>query len=127
MILFDCSADDTRDANAVAAHGHGAILTIAVLHSRIHGLAVLGAQLEDVPDLDATRDAERTFSTRRRITGDDVTDIDGLRHGQITLEIDADVVEAMFVRTARKVCKGTRPSLSHSVRAISAPPKRPAT
>jgi hypothetical protein len=27
--------------------------------------------------------------------------------------------------SARKVCRGTRPSLAHSVRAISAPPRRP--
>ena len=47
------AADDARDADAVAAHLHRLRGALLVEERGLHRLGVLGAQLEDVADLDA--------------------------------------------------------------------------
>src|SRR2546430_5731728 len=46
-------------------------------HQRLHGLAVLAAQLEDVTDLDAARDLQPSCAGRAGIALDDVAQIRG--------------------------------------------------
>src|SRR3989338_2573450 len=58
VVLLDGGGDDARDADAVAAHGHDDALSSLIEHCGVQLLAVLGAELEDVADLDAAADAE---------------------------------------------------------------------
>ena len=47
------AADGARDADAVAAHLDRLLLAVGVEEGRAHRLAVLGAEVEDLADLDA--------------------------------------------------------------------------
>jgi len=72
VILLDGRRHDARHTNAIAAHEHGHGLALLVEHGGIHGLAVLAAELEDVADLDAARDAERALAGRARVARHDL-------------------------------------------------------
>src|SRR3989344_4823583 len=52
VVLFNGGGDHARHADAVATHGHDHALAGLVETGGVHGLAVLGAELEHVTDLD---------------------------------------------------------------------------
>ena len=53
VVLLNRRGGKARDTDAVAAHFHRLGLTVHIQERRVHGLAVLGAQIEDVADLNA--------------------------------------------------------------------------
>ena len=58
VILFDGCGDYAAYANTVTAHGDGDVFAVFIQHFGLHGLAVLGAKLENVTDLDTALDAQ---------------------------------------------------------------------
>src|SRR6185369_14014941 len=56
VVLLDRGRHDARYADAVAAHLHVLRLPALVEVGRVHAFRVLGAELEDMPDLDAAAD-----------------------------------------------------------------------
>src|SRR5262249_34103914 len=64
---------------------------------------VLGAQLEDVPDLDAALDLQRALAVRARVAFDDVADVADFPFRLQVAPVDAGEVEAGLVRAADEV------------------------
>ena len=71
VVLLGHRGDDARHADPVAAHDHGVLVPGVVLVAGVERLAVLGADLEDVADLDAPVDRERRPAAGARIAGRD--------------------------------------------------------
>src|SRR3990172_7515477 len=110
VVLLDGGGDDARDADAVAAHGHDDALSGFVEHRGVQLLAVLGAELEDVADLDAAADAEGAAAFARAGIGagvalDDLADVgdDGL--GRIASPVDVHKVLAVYICAADEARK----------------------
>ena len=59
MVLFDGGSYDAGHTNPVASHWHVARRAFRVEYRHVHGFAVLGAELEDLANLDATGDRQR--------------------------------------------------------------------
>ena len=82
-------------ADAVAAHDHDAILAVGILHRRTHRGRILGAELEDVADFDAARNAARVplpSGAGSPATTLRMSTVSGAARSR--LEVDARVVEA---------------------------------
>ena len=104
VVLLDRGAEDAGDADAVAAHLQQLRLAGFVEVGRVHRLAVLRAEEEHVPDLDAALDGQRAPSIGRRVAGDDIADVgDQVRLGQVAAPVDAGQVEVGFVGAADEV------------------------
>ena len=71
VVLLDDRGDDARHADAVAAHHHRVLLAVLVGVVRVERLAVLGAELEHVPDLDAAVDRQRLAAAGARVARHD--------------------------------------------------------
>ena len=67
MALLDDRLQGAGDADAVAAHDRGLLLAGFVEEQRVERLAVLGAELEDVADLDGAADLERLAALGARL------------------------------------------------------------
>src|SRR5690606_32106924 len=75
VVLFDGGCDDAADADAVTAHDHCLFAAFLAEYLRAHGLAVLGAELEDVADLDTPSDFQGALAVRARIPAHHVADV----------------------------------------------------
>jgi len=62
MVLLNGGSRQARDANAVATHFHELRLAVDIQKSRIHGLAVFGAQIEHMADLNATLNRQHALA-----------------------------------------------------------------
>ena len=95
MVLLDGGGDHPGHADAVATHEgiHGVALVIQ--NDRLHGLAVGGAELKYVPDLDPAGDGQGAAPIGRWISLDGVAKVGDHGLGQVTAPVDAGVV-AMF-------------------------------
>ena len=103
MVLLDGRRHDARHADAVAAHVHRDVAALFVLDAGLHGLAVLAAELEDVPDLDAAGDRERARALRAAVAVDDVAQVRGRGFRQVASPVDAREVRIGLVRAADEV------------------------
>ena len=61
-VLLDGGGDHPGDTDAIAAHLHDGGLAVLVQHGSLHGLGVLGTQLEDVAHLDAALEQQGTLA-----------------------------------------------------------------
>src|SRR6266849_8588608 len=75
VVLLDRGRGGPSHADPIAAHYHHPLLALLVEVDRLHLLAVLGPQHEDVADLDAADDAQRLRAARTGVAGDGVPDI----------------------------------------------------
>src|SRR5690606_37911631 len=64
VVLLDRSGNHPGNADPIAAHGQGDRLAILTHDTAVHGLAVLGAKLEDMSNLDAALDHQRALAVR---------------------------------------------------------------
>src|SRR5574343_1921013 len=103
VALLDGGADDTRDADAVAAQFHDLALAVFIEIAAAERLGVLLAQLENVADFDAAQDFQLAPAIRRRVTGDDVAQVENFRFRQVAAEIDPGQVEAGLLGSADKI------------------------
>src|SRR3984893_13994773 len=75
VVLFDGRGHDARHTDTVAAHVERGFAARLIEHQRLHRLAVLAAQLEDVTHLDAARDLQAPLAGRAGIALDDVAQV----------------------------------------------------
>jgi hypothetical protein len=104
MVLLNGGRRQPRDANAIAAHFHELRFAVHVQKGGVHGLAVLGAQVKHMADLDTALDRQQPFAIRRRVARHHVAQIChevGFR--QVTTPIDARHVEIDLIGTANPV------------------------
>src|SRR5690606_6348110 len=103
MILLDRRGYDAGHTDAVAAHLHRTGLPFGIEHGRVHRAAVLVAELEDLPDLDAARDRELAAAARARVAGDRVAQIRDFGELRVAFPADAAIVIVRTVRAADEV------------------------
>jgi hypothetical protein len=58
VVLLNGGGHRAADADAIATHDHWMRRACAVEVGGAHGLTIFGAELKDVPDLDAAHDAQ---------------------------------------------------------------------
>ena len=103
MILLDCGCHDARYTDAVAAHHHRDFLALLVQHGGLHGLAVAGAELKYVSDLDAARNGQRAIAIRAGIAVHRIAQVGRFRFRQVTPPVDTAQMFAILVGAADKV------------------------
>src|SRR5690606_40373117 len=91
------------DADAVGAHDDGVAVAGLVLDVRAERLGVLGAELEDVADLDALPQVELGPALHAAVTLGDGAEIGPLADGDIAGDVDAPVVPVVLVGAGRSV------------------------
>ena len=69
VVLLDHGGQGARDADAVAAHDEVLLGSVLVGEGRAHRLGVLGAELEDLADLDAASALERAAALGTAVSG----------------------------------------------------------
>src|SRR5258705_7179969 len=95
--LFDCRRHHARHPHNVAAHVQGGFAARLIEHQRLHGLAVLAAQLEDVAHLDTARDLQAPLAGRAGVTLDDVAQVRSGGAGPIPLPVHAREMHVLLV------------------------------
>ena len=103
VALFDGRGRDPGHADPVAAHVHAAGAAAGVQHRRAHGVAVLGAELEDVPHFYAPGDGQRSSAGGAGISRHRVTKVRHGRQGHVPLPVHAGVVVFGPIGAAREV------------------------
>ena len=76
-LSFDGGGEDALDTDAVAAHDGRYFLAVAVEDGGAHGVGVLVAELEDVPDLDGLAEAQGLAADGVELAFEDVADVGG--------------------------------------------------
>ena len=89
MVLFDGGRDNTRHADAVAAHHHRDLRAGVVEYARLHRFRILGAELENMADFDAALDIQRTAAIGTRVAGLGVAQIRHLGLGRVAPPVHA--------------------------------------
>src|SRR5690606_5634566 len=103
IVLLAGGSHHAGHADAVAAHQQSAGLALFVEYAAAHGLAVLAAQLEDMPD-PATALAHRlAVSSRAGIPFDPVRQVGHLVVTGIASPVDAGQVLAVLIGAADEV------------------------
>src|SRR5882762_11262603 len=103
VVLFDGRGHNARHTDTVATHVQGGFAACLIEHQRLHGLAVLAAQLKDVTHLDAARDLQASLTGRARIARDDVAQIRGGGAAHIPLPVHARQMHVLLVGAAHEV------------------------
>ncbi|MNI41896.1 hypothetical protein D3C73_961610 [compost metagenome] len=103
VVLLDGSRHHAGHADTVATHFQGDRLAVLAQHFALHRLAVLVAQLEDVPDFDAALDFQGALAVGARVAGDHVTQVGHGRYWQVALPVHAEVVLVVDVGTDAEV------------------------
>ena len=108
VVLLDGGCNDPGDADAVAAHIHRHRFAGFVEDARLHRLAVLTAELEDVPDLDATTEGQVAIAARARVAGHHVAQVGRRRFGQVAAPVHTREMHVETVRSADEIGEGER-------------------
>src|SRR6195256_4291723 len=103
VVLLDGRGHDARHADTVAAHVERGLAARLIEHQRLHGLAVLAAQLEDVTHLDTARDLQAPLAGRAGVALDDVAQIRSAGAGHIPLPVHARQMHVLLVGAAHEV------------------------
>ena len=85
VVLLHDGSERAGHTNAVAAHDERLLLAVLVHKGGTHGLGILGAQLEDLRDLDAAGSGERLAAVRAGVAGDNADQIGPLIDGKVAL------------------------------------------
>src|SRR5438132_12692714 len=75
MVLLDGGGRQATGADAIATHNDRVLLAVGVEKVRVQGFAVFGAELENMPDLDAAREHQSSSTNRAAITFGHVADV----------------------------------------------------
>src|SRR6266478_1568228 len=103
VVLLDGRGHDARHTDTVAAHVQGGFAARLIEHQRLHRLAVLAAQLEDVTHLDTARDLQSPVAGRAGVALDDVAQVRSRGAGHIPLPVHARQMHVLLVRAAHEV------------------------
>ena len=85
VVLLHDGSKRARHANAVATHDKRLLLAVLVHKGGTHGLGILGAQLEDLGNLDTAGSRKRLAAMRAGITGNDGNQVGPLVDGKVPL------------------------------------------
>src|ERR1700722_13769446 len=89
---------DSLDADAIAPHHDRDLAPLLVQNPGTEAVRVLGAELEDVADLERFEQRERSLAAAGAgFAGLDLAQIDELRSRQIAADVDSFEVEAVGV------------------------------
>ena len=117
MPLLDRRRRRAADTEAVAAHLRRAELALLVAEGAVHLLGVRGAQLEDVADLDAPRDAEYAGAAARAgvggLGGHHVDPFERTRARHVPVPAHGDEVLVAGVGAADEAGERTRRLVDH--------------
>src|SRR4029079_4028035 len=101
VMLLERAGHGARDADAVAAHFHGPLLTIGAQEAHLHGLRVLRPQVEHLTDLDAAVAHEAAaFAPGARVAGPRLPQIDEVRAPEVARLVDTHHVLVGAIATA---------------------------
>ena len=103
VVLFNGGGHHAGHADAVTAHGHHHGLAIFIQHGGAQCFGVLGAELEDMPHLDAAFDAQGAGAIGAGITVDHITQVGDLWQGHVPFPVDVEVVFAIFIGAGTEV------------------------
>src|SRR3984893_3299353 len=103
VVLFDGRGHDARHTDTVAAHVERGFAARLIEHQRLHRLAVLAAQLEDVTHLDAARNLQAPLAGRAGIALDDVAQVRSGGAGHIPLPVHARQMRILLIGAAHEV------------------------
>src|SRR5580658_2384963 len=103
VILLDSRGHDARHTYAVAAHVERGLAAGLIEHQRLHGLAVLPAELEDMADLDATGELQSSLAGRARVAFHDVAQVGGRDLLHVAVPVHAGEVLVVRVRAADEI------------------------
>ena len=107
MVLFHDRGDQAGDADAVATHDDRAALALLVEEGRVHLVAVVGAENEDVPAFDAAVELELSIAVGARVAGGGLADRDDLGF-EVAAVVDVLVVVGRLSRAGDRVGHGGR-------------------
>src|SRR6476646_9756178 len=97
VVDLDGRGHGALDADAVAAHDRLDRLAVRAGHPDIHGVGVLVAKLEDVPDLDAALDLQAAPAVQAGVAGRHFAQVGPPAHGDVTLDVHAAQVGVVDV------------------------------
>ena len=100
VVLLHDGSKRAGHAHAVATHDERLLLAVLIHKGGTHGLGVLGAQLEDLRDLDAAGSGERLAAVRAGVAGDNGDQIGPLIDGKVALGAGTGKVIIDLVGTA---------------------------
>ena len=118
VVLLHDGSERAGHTNAVAAHDERLLLAVLVHKGGTHGLGILGAQLEDLRDLDATGSGERLAAVRAGVAGDNGDQIGPLIDGKVALGAGTGKVIIDLVGTAGPLLGIAQALVAHQTNAI---------
>src|SRR5580704_10445561 len=98
VVDLDDGGHGAFDADAVAAHDRPDRLAVRAGHPDLHGLGVLGAELEDVADLDAALHLQAVPAVDALIAGGDLAQVRPLADVDVAFDVHAAQVGVIDVR-----------------------------
>ena len=118
VVLLHDGSERTGHAHAVATHDERLLLAVLVHKGGTHGLGVLGAQLEDLGDLDAAGSRERLAAVRAGIAGNDGDQVGPLVDGKVALGAGTGKVIIDLVGTAGPLLGIAQALVAHQTDAL---------
>ena len=118
VVLLHDGSERTGHANAVATHDKRLLLAVLVHKGGTHGLGVLGAQLEDLGDLNTASSGKRLAAVRAGIAGNDGNQVGPLVDGKVTLGAGTGKVIINLVGTAGPLLGLAQTLVAHQTDAL---------
>src|SRR5690606_20851209 len=125
VALLDCRPENARYADAVAAPFHDLVAAVFVEERALQRSGVFCAQLENVPDLNASADFKRAFALGRWIARDHVAQIRDFRLVEIAADIGSGEVPVVFVRADDEVAHRSDRTIHYYATLEAYGPERP--
>ena len=118
VVLLHDGSERAGHTNAVAAHDERLLLAVLVHKGGTHGLGILGAQLEDLGDLDAASSGERLAAVRAGIAGHNGYQVGPLVDGKVALGAGTGKVIVDLVGAAGPLLRLTQALVTHQADAL---------
>ena len=118
VVLLHDGCKRAGHAHAVATHDERLLFAVLVHKGGTHGLGILGAQLEDLGDLDAASSRERLAAVRAGIAGNDGYQVDPLVDGKVAFGTGPGKVIIDLVGTAGPLLGLAQALVAHQTDAL---------
>ena len=118
VVLLHDGSKRAGHAHAVATHDERLLFAVLVHKGGTHGLGILGAQLEDLGDLDAASSRERLAAVRAGIAGNDGDQVGPLVDGKVAFGTGPGKVIIDLVGTAGPLLGLAQALVAHQTDAL---------
>ena len=118
VVLLHDGSKRAGHTNAVATHDKRLLLAVLIHKGGTHGLGILGAQLEDLGDLDTASSGEGLAAVWARIAGHDGDQVGPLVDGKVTLGAGTGKVIVDLVGAAGPLLGLTQALVAHQADAL---------